>query len=572
MSRQHHCSLFIASLFITHCFLAACTGPSETSQPAIPSFTPRGLATASATGEGAPFGPTFTPVPLGQQPGSVTTYRFEVTLDYLGHRAQVVEAVEALNPGPDTWTELVFQLPEALRSEAFILNSLTTGDGQSAANATYQLNGNLLKVVLPGGVPPNTPALVTVNYGLAAPLISLDTRSPLGNVGYTSKVIQFINWYPVLVPYRAGVGWLAVGSGVADPVFTDVADYEMSVATADNVTVVSGGPQPHKPGFWKFSLKSARAIAFAASSQYQSLSQIEGGITITSYFLPEHKQAGQDVLNAAAESLNLFVDRFGAYLNPTLTIVENAYFGSAAASGLILHTGQGYADYNGEADSLLIILVPQTVARLWWGQVVSGDSFAQPWLNEALPMYAELLFIQAFHPDLEGWYWNSRVNYWQPEGLLDRSAADFTDTEDYLRNLLRRGALFLRDLRGAIGDDAFFSFLQDYFRHGSYRTVTTADFFNAMRRHTTSDLNPLLAQYFTTQQMPTPAPTLTPAPSDTPLGAPTPVIHTVESGENLTLIAKRYGVTVDAIVQANHLLSADSIYVGQKLVIPAIAP
>ncbi|MBI3240722.1 MAG: LysM peptidoglycan-binding domain-containing protein [Chloroflexi bacterium] len=569
MRNKKQCSLFIVSLFIAQCFLAACTGSSQTSQPALPTFTPRGLATASATIEGAPFIPTFTPVPLGQMPGAVTTYRFEVTLDYVGHRAQVIESVEATNDTPDTWNEIVFQLPEALRSEAFILNSLTTDDGQTVANAIYQLTVNLLKVVLPGGAPPGAVAFVTINYGLAAPAISLNTRPPLGNIGYTSDVIQFINWYPVLVPYRAGAGWRAVGSGVADPVFTDVAAYELSVATAENVTVVSGGPQPHKPGFWKFSLKSARTIAFAASARYQSLSQTEGGVAVTSYFLPEHQQAGQDVLTAAAQSLGLFSDRFGAYPYSTLVIAENAYFGSAAASGLILHAGQGYADYNGQPDSLLIALVPQTTARLWWGQVVQGDSFAQPWLNEALPMYAELLFIETFYPDLTDWYWSSRVNYWQPEGLLDRSAADFTDTEDYLRNLLRRGALFLRDLRAAIGDDAFFSFLQDYYRNSAYRTVTTADFFNAMRRHTPNDLNPLLAQYFTSsQQMPTLAPTFTPAPSDTPPG-PTPVVHTVEVGENLTLIAQRYGVTVEAIVRANNLRNADSIFVGQQLIIPA---
>ena len=562
-------SSFIVSLLIAHYFLAACANSSQTATASLPTFSPRPPGTASATLEGAPFIPTFTPVPLGQDPGALAIYRFDVTLDYVGHRAQVVETVEVSNPGPDTWSEVVFQLPAALRTEAFILNSLSVSDGQTVVNASYQLNGNLLRVVLPGGVPPNGAALVTINYGLAAPSISLNTRPPLGNIGYSDKVIQFINWYPVLVPYRPGVGWLTVGNGVADPIFADVAGYELSVAAAGDVVIVSGGAQPHKPGLWKFALKSARAIAFAASPHYESLSQTEGGIAVTSYFLPEHAQAGQDVLTAAAQSLNLFADLFGPYLDSSLTIVENAYFGSAAAGGLVLHTGQGYADYDGRADSLLITLVPQTVARLWWGQVVSGDSFAQPWLNEALPMYAELLFVQAYYPDLEEWYWSSRVNYWQPEGLLDRSAADFANTEDYLRNLLRRGALFLRDLRAAIGDDAFFAFLQDYYRHGSYRTVTTADFFNAMRRHTTSDLNPLLARYFTTQQMPTLAPTLTPAAADTPLGAPTPVVHTVASGETLTLIAKQYGVSVDAIVQANQLSNADAIYAGQQLIIPA---
>lgn len=44
--------------------------------------------------------------------------------------------------------------------------------------------------------------------------------------------------------------------------------------------------------------------------------------------------------------------------------------------------------------------------------------------------------------------------------------------------------------------------------------------------------------------------------------------HTVQSGETLTGIALRYGVTVDELVQANGLANANQIYVGDQLVIP----
>jgi LysM repeat protein len=54
------------------------------------------------------------------------------------------------------------------------------------------------------------------------------------------------------------------------------------------------------------------------------------------------------------------------------------------------------------------------------------------------------------------------------------------------------------------------------------------------------------------------------------LGAPPAsdsVVHVVQAGENLFRISLRYGTTVAAIVQANHL-SGTTIYVGQRLVIP----
>jgi peptidoglycan/xylan/chitin deacetylase (PgdA/CDA1 family) len=58
------------------------------------------------------------------------------------------------------------------------------------------------------------------------------------------------------------------------------------------------------------------------------------------------------------------------------------------------------------------------------------------------------------------------------------------------------------------------------------------------------------------------------------LGAPSTgqTVHVVQSGDTLYRIALRYGVTVSAIVAANHLSNADLIHVGQVLVIPTSPP
>jgi LysM repeat protein len=50
--------------------------------------------------------------------------------------------------------------------------------------------------------------------------------------------------------------------------------------------------------------------------------------------------------------------------------------------------------------------------------------------------------------------------------------------------------------------------------------------------------------------------------------ASNPVVHIVQWGENLTSIARRYGTTIQAIVQANQLSNANRIYAGQRLIIP----
>jgi LysM repeat protein len=62
-----------------------------------------------------------------------------------------------------------------------------------------------------------------------------------------------------------------------------------------------------------------------------------------------------------------------------------------------------------------------------------------------------------------------------------------------------------------------------------------------------------------------------------PTGGPAPspgtnyVVYVVKRGDTLAAIARRYGVTVSAIVQANGLRNANLIYTGQRLLIPATA-
>jgi N-acetylmuramoyl-L-alanine amidase len=53
--------------------------------------------------------------------------------------------------------------------------------------------------------------------------------------------------------------------------------------------------------------------------------------------------------------------------------------------------------------------------------------------------------------------------------------------------------------------------------------------------------------------------------------APVSLIHVVASGENLTVIAHRYGTSIAAIVTANAISNPSFLRVGQRLTIPGVA-
>jgi LysM repeat protein len=50
--------------------------------------------------------------------------------------------------------------------------------------------------------------------------------------------------------------------------------------------------------------------------------------------------------------------------------------------------------------------------------------------------------------------------------------------------------------------------------------------------------------------------------------APQQVVYVVQAGDSLSVIAQRFGVTVDAIAQANAIADVHSIRIGDELVIP----
>jgi LysM repeat protein len=70
---------------------------------------------------------------------------------------------------------------------------------------------------------------------------------------------------------------------------------------------------------------------------------------------------------------------------------------------------------------------------------------------------------------------------------------------------------------------------------------------------------------------PTPSPTMTPAPSVTqPTTSQCAALYVVRTKDTAFSIARRFGVSLDALVAANNLASASEIKIGQLLILPGV--
>lgn len=77
------------------------------------------------------------------------------------------------------------------------------------------------------------------------------------------------------------------------------------------------------------------------------------------------------------------------------------------------------------------------------------------------------------------------------------------------------------------------------------------------------------AAYASNDGKPAPAPAPTPKPTPAPKPQPSGSVYTVQPGDALSVIAERHGVTTAALAQANGIANPNVIYAGQKLTIPS---
>ncbi|HET6845500.1 MAG TPA: M1 family aminopeptidase, partial [Anaerolineales bacterium] len=197
----------------------------------------------------------------------------------------------------------------------------------------------------------------------------------------------------------------------------------------------------------------------------------------------------------ATQSVGLYQVKFAPYPYPSLSIVESDLHDGQEFDGLIFLASKFYNEYNGSARSNLFSIGTHEIAHQWWFGLVGNDQATEPWLDEALSVYSERIFYDANYPTYGNWWWDFRVNYFGPSGYVDQGVYGFSTFRAYVNAVYLNGANFLEELRTRIGDEAFFNGLQDYAQTNARRRVTAADFFAAMRRHSSRDFSDIIGAY-----------------------------------------------------------------------------
>ncbi len=498
---------FVGAL-LTFLVISACTRPpipteatSASSTPSPPTASPF-VPQTSATGGETQIPPTFTPSPspsftvTPDTPPTRTQYTLSVQMDYAVHHLAVSQTVIYVNQTGETLEELLFVVEPNRTYGIFRLNRLAWENGDLIEE--YVLEDATLTLPLPAPLPPGENVGVLMDFELYLPPWA-------GVFGFTQRQANLGNWYPMLPYYDPQKGWMAHEPAVFGEYHVyEAADFAVDITLleagseneASRLTLAASGLAEVAGDTYRYFTQGARNFTWSVSPEYEVLSEMAGDITILSYTFPEHREAAQATLDAAVEAVALFGELFGPYPYQNLTIVEVDWSLSMEFSGLFFLSRERYQSYDGTDENYLITLAVHEISHAWWYGLVGSDQALEPWLDEALATYSELLFYEYTRPESVGWWWWFRIDRYTARGWVNSTVYDHEDPMDYIRAVYFQGAKFLDQLRGLVGDEVFFAFLQDYAVQNAYGQASAGDFFALLDTHTEANFWRLWGEYF----------------------------------------------------------------------------
>ena len=456
--------------------------------------------------------PTETPTPPATATPAVERpqYVLNLQLDYSTKAAIVNETITYPNWSGETLNDLVLAVEPNLWSGGFSLKSLTI-DGQSITSYTLENLNQRLEIPLLQPIPPSGTVTIKINYGLILPQMPAysnpnEIRPQI--YGYSDRQANFVDWYPFVVPYVPGQGWLLHNPWFyGEHLVYDLADFDVTVTFTDGSSpkVAASGQEVQTSGTdstpqgvvsHHYLLDAGRTFALSISDYYKVGVQTVGDVTVYSYYFGIYDTPGEAMLQTAAQALQTYSDHYGPYRHKTLSAVQGDFNDGMEFSGLFFVSRDYFNLYQGDPVNYLILITAHETAHQWWFDAVANDQALEPWLDEALATYSEHVYYETIYPDLVDSWWSYRYFEFQHAGYVDTTIYDGGGQRPYWDKVYLTGARFLDALRQRVGDETFFAFLKDYYAQYAGKRATGLDFFRVFREHTATDISDLMAQYF----------------------------------------------------------------------------
>lgn len=381
-----------------------------------------------------------------------------------------------------------------------------TIDGQPVGSGTE--NGDtLIWLALPRPLAPGARTTAQLSFVARTPRNA--SANTFGAFNDEAGVWSLANFYPVLARYFPGSGWdrrPIVSRG--DFVVSEVALYDVSVDAPSGLTLISSGvpisttPVAEGVRRERFVSGPQREFYLGATRGLDQASATVDGTRIVVHYQPGNREAGRRSLQIAEQSLRTFNARFGQYPLAELEVVQVAltrFLGMEFPGAVLIE--QRLFHNNGRG---LETTIAHEIGHQWWYSQVGNDPQGDPWLDEGLASYAQIVYYEGLGAperaagELQSFrdmFRNARAS--GRDAPLGTPPAKLGDGS-YLPVVYAKSALFFQALRKQIGEAGFERFLKGYYEAGRYREVVGPDLLRAAESACGCELDPLYRDWVLT--------------------------------------------------------------------------
>ncbi|HRE46554.1 MAG TPA: M1 family aminopeptidase [Aggregatilineales bacterium] len=469
-------------------------------RPALTTNTAAAAALVPTAPAALPAAPCI-PLALGEP---AALYEGDIRVNYAEKTAAAALRITYRNPTGRDLSNLVLNVDPNRSAGVFLLDNLTLASAVSTgknAIVGYTLEGGRLTIRLDEPLRPDCLIALDVRFTLTVPKLE---AARMRAFAYTARQMNMGYLLPEIAPFRKGQ-WLTPEAGrVGEYTYSEMAHFRLrvSVQNAPNVDVIAPGiAERTADGGWQFTLNGGRSFTLTVTDAMRTLSATTAdGLAIDLYYFPRRKddapsEGAKHALQTAREAAERYTALFGAIPAPRLAIVEGDFFDGMEYSGIVYVGTQWFDLYRGQLDSWLTLITAHEVAHQWFYALVTNDQSLSPFLDEALALYCEALYLETKSAEDVAWWWTFRVKQYQPRGYVDASIYDFSDTRSYINAVYLRGAQMVQAIREGLGDTLFFAWLRRYLERGRGSILTPADLWQALGENAYRGIAPIRAEY-----------------------------------------------------------------------------
>jgi hypothetical protein len=443
----------------------------------------------------------------------LSAIRMDVALDpatgAIGGAMSVTWRNPASQPLEDVWFRL---FPNAFYyGEGGLRVTDATVDGAPVV-PELALDDTALRVPLPVPIDSGERAEIALTFSSTVPADSTGSYGIFSRDTHNGSWV-LADWYPILAVYEEEAGWaLPEATSFGDPTYAPSAFYDVRVTAPDDLEVVATGvlaTESNETGAVTrhFVAGPARDFVLVADDDLEPLSQEVDGTLLTLWMSPSLDPAiGEQTLEAAADALRYYNERFGAYPAREVDLVQVDPSGAlgVAWAGLLFLDGPALLNTYGEHDpDGLATVVAHEVAHLWWGILVGGDSNKHAYIQEGLATVSSLLYLEeTLGPEVAGaelaaWVTGPAFDLLAAgDAVVDVPVAAGDDPTIWSTAAYGKGSLGFLAIREEIGAEAFEAALHDLATRYTWGEMTPDDLRAAFERASGRDLDALWSHWF----------------------------------------------------------------------------